>query len=106
MCDPVGYWSRAGLMLENLPHPMNLPASVYCTEAGGKAKGAAQFPQLLVPRDHFSAPEAEPAGNLDPRALSAVWCGNPLERFPGGWTLGFISFNCFMSDLKRGHISP
>lgn len=62
------------------------PASVSLLYGGrsGKAKGAAQFPQLLVPRDHFSAPEAVPAENLDPRALSARWCGNPLERFPGG----------------------
>ena len=42
---------------------------------GGRRKG--RFLQLLVPCDHFSEPEALPAENLDPRALSdrTLWRG-------------------------------
>ena len=105
-CDPLGGWSHACLISENLSHPVNLSVSVYYVEVGGKAKNVMQFLQLLVPCDHFSEPEALPAENLDPRALGDTWCWNPLDRFPGGWMLGLISFNCFINDLKRVDTSP
>lgn len=59
-----------------------------------------------MPRDHFTEPEALPAENVDPKALSDTWCWNRLERFPGGLMLGLISFNCFINDIeKRAHIT-
>lgn len=36
-CDPLGDWSHACLILENLSHPMNLSVSVSYAEVGGKA---------------------------------------------------------------------
>ena len=59
-----------------------------------------------MPCDHFTEPEALPAEDMDPKALSDTWCWNPLERFPGGLMLGLISFNCFINAIEKGaHIT-
>lgn len=83
------------------------PASVSFLYGGRRqGKGCRAVPSVACATWPFQCARSracrEP-GSKSPECR-VVW--EPSGEVSRRWTLGLISFNCFMSDLKRGHISP